>query len=303
MECVLVLISDPAAPAVTADMVTRAQQLLPAGSAPTWLNDGVACELVFTETNSAELSGLEQALRSALEPAPIDIALLPANGRRKALLLADMDSTIIGQECIDELGALSGLGGRITDITARAMRGELAFSAALRERVGLMKGIDASSIERVIAERITFTHGGSTLVQTMRANGAYAALVSGGFDAFTAFVARETGFDEHRGNQLIIADGMLTGAVAEPILGRFAKLETLHELTARRDIATEDVVAVGDGANDLDMLSAAGLGVAFRAKPIVAEAAQIRIDHGDLTALLYLQGYHANEFVKPARTG
>lgn len=298
MECVLVLICDPSAPALDSKVVARAQHALPCPSAVRWLNDGVACDLVFDRPDGVETVDLENAVRTALEPAAVDVAILPSAGRRKALLLADMDSTIIGQECIDELGALSGLGDQIADITTRAMRGDLDFSDALRERVSLMKGIDAAAIDRVIAERITFTPGGHLLVRTMQANGGYAALVSGGFSAFTAFVAHQTGFDEHRGNHLIIADGLLTGAVAEPILGRTAKLEALRELSATRSVPTSEIVAVGDGANDLDMLGAAGLGVAFHAKPIVSEAARVRIDHGDLTALLYLQGYKASEFMR-----
>lgn len=296
MQSVLVLISDPGAPAVTDDVVAAAQGILPSAAKTSWLNDGIACELEFAQPDDLAPADLDGAVRAALASNPVDIAVLPAAGRRKALLLADMDSTIIGQECIDELGALSGLGERIADITARAMRGELDFSAALRERVGLMKGIEASAIGRVIAERITFTNGGRALVETMKANGAHTALVSGGFSAFTAHVAAATGFDEHRGNQLVVADGLLTGTVAEPILGRAAKVEALHELSANRGVAERDVIAVGDGANDLDMLAAAGLGVAFHAKPIVAKAARVRIDHGDLTALLYLQGYRFEEF-------
>ena len=239
----------------------------------------------------------ETALRELIADRPIDAAIVPASGRRKRLLLADMDSTMIAQECIDELGALAGVGDRISDITARAMRGELDFESALRERVGLMRGLPRHAVEKVLSERITFTPGGRTLVQTMRANGGYTALVSGGFVEFTGFVTERLGFDEHRANEFLWRGELLSGEVREPILGRDAKLATLLELTARLGITPADALAVGDGANDIPMLTAAGMGVALHAKPKVREAAPIRIDHGDLTALLYLQGYRRDEFV------
>lgn len=213
------------------------------------------------------------------------------------MLLADMDSTMIRQECVDELAAEAGIGARVAEITARAMNGELNFEAALKERVGLLKGLDSAVIETVLNTRITFTPGGRALVATMRANGGYAALVSGGFTAFTARVAAELGFDENRANTLLIEDGKLTGAVAEPILGREAKVAALKEITARLGLAEGDVMAVGDGANDLGMLGLAGAGVALHAKPSVAAECDIRINHGDLTALLYIQGYSISEFV------
>ena len=213
------------------------------------------------------------------------------------MLLADMDSTMIGQECIDELAAEAGVGAQVAAITARAMNGELDFEAALRERVGLLTGLDAGVIERVLEARITLSPGGRVLVQTMQSSGAYCALVSGGFTAFTRRVAGWFGFDENRANELVIAGGRLTGRVAEPILGREAKVQALEEISAMMGLETADVMAVGDGANDLGMLQLAGAGVALHAKPVVAAECDLRINHGDLTALLYLQGYSREEFV------
>ena len=297
MEHVLVLISNDRERAVTPEVAAAAGATLPGDPVADWLNPGIACDLAF-ECEADAIADIAGKVKEELSEMPVDSAIVPADGRRKSLLLADMDSTIIGQECIDELGAFTGLGERIADITARAMRGELDFSEALRERVGLMKGVDAGAIDDVLAQRITINPGARTLVATMKAHGAHCALVSGGFTDFTARIAAETGFDENRGNSLVIENGMLSGTVEEPILGRAAKVEALHELCAARDLAPEDAVAVGDGANDLDMLAEAGLGVAIHAKPIVAEAAQVRIDHGDLTALLYLQGYRAADLLQ-----
>jgi phosphoserine phosphatase len=229
---------------------------------------------------------------------PVDVAVLPAANRRKRLLVADMDSTMIGQECIDELGSLAGAGERIREITAGAMRGDLDFEAALKARLALVKGLPESAIATVIRERISFTPGGRTLVATMKAHGAHAALVSGGFVQFTGHVAKALGFDEHRANELIIVEGQLTGAAREPILGRDAKLEALHELARKLGLSLADTLAVGDGANDIPMLQDAGLGVALHARPAVREAVSVAIDHGDLTALLYLQGYRREEFAE-----
>jgi phosphoserine phosphatase len=232
-----------------------------------------------------------------LQKTCVDLVVQPLAGRRKRMLLADMDSTMIRQECIDELAAEAGVGARVADITARAMNGELDFEAALIERVGLLKGLPEGMIEQVLDQRITYTPGGYELVNTMKANDAYAALVSGGFTAFTTRVAAALGFDENRANTLIAKDGALTGDVGRPILGKAAKVDALNEITVRLGISADDVLAVGDGANDLGMLTLAGSGVALHAKPNVQAECDVRINHGDLTALLYLQGYSRNEFV------
>lgn len=231
-----------------------------------------------------------------LQAEGVDLVVQPTADRRKKMLLADMDSTMIEQECIDELAVEAGVGPRVAQITARAMNGELNFEGALRERVGLLKDLPESVIETVLKDRITFMPGGQALVATMRANGAYAALVSGGFTAFTAQVAAVLGFDENRANTLEIAHGKLTGEVVPPILGRAAKVSALEEISERLGISHSDVMAVGDGANDLGMLSLAGAGVALHAKPSVAAECDIRINHGDLTALLYIQGYGKSDF-------
>ncbi|MCK0096084.1 phosphoserine phosphatase SerB [Yoonia sp. F2084L] len=232
-----------------------------------------------------------------LQKGCVDLVISPLDGRRKKMLLADMDSTMIRQECIDELAAEAGVGERVADITARAMNGELDFEAALIERVGLLKGLPETIIEQVLDERITHMPGGYELVNTMKAHGAYAALVSGGFTAFTARVAAALGFDENRANTLLAADGKLTGNVGRPILGKAAKVEALNDIAARLGISAQDVLAVGDGANDLGMLTLAGMGVALHAKPTVQDQCDVRINHGDLTALLYVQGYGRDEFV------
>ncbi|MGJ8612499.1 MAG: phosphoserine phosphatase SerB [Octadecabacter sp.] len=227
----------------------------------------------------------------------VDLVCQPLKNRRKKMLLADMDSTMIQQECIDELADESGVGAHVAGITARAMNGELDFEAAIDERVGLLKGLDEGIIDHVLKTRISFMPGGRELVQTMKAQGGYSALVSGGFTAFTAKVAAELGFDENRANTLEVADGQLTGKVVRPILGQQAKLDALGDITARLGIGFDDVLAVGDGMNDLLMLSNAGTGVALHGKPALQEKCNVRINHGDLTALLYLQGYAKTEFV------
>ncbi|KJZ18954.1 phosphoserine phosphatase SerB [Loktanella sp. S4079] len=227
----------------------------------------------------------------------VDLIVQPTANRRKKMLLADMDSTMIRQECIDELAAEAGVGKRVADITARAMNGELDFNEALTERVGLLKGLPESVIEKVLDERITLMPGGYELVSTMKANGGYAALVSGGFTAFTARIAATLGFDENRANTLLVADGKLTGAPGLPILGKAAKVTALEEITAKLNIPEADVLAVGDGANDLGMLTRAGTGVALHAKPSVQKECAVRVNHGDLTALLFIQGYSRDAFV------
>lgn len=231
-----------------------------------------------------------------LQELGVDLVIQPTIGRRKKMLLADMDSTMIQQECIDELADEAGVGDHVRDITARAMNGELDFEAALIERVALLRGLDESVIDKVLANRITLMPGCKALVATMKANGGFAALVSGGFTAFTQSVAAQLGFDENRANHLIVENGTLTGEVGMPILGRAAKVDALEQITTRLGLSESEVLAVGDGANDLGMLERAGTGVALHAKPSVAAQCDVRINHGDLSALLYVQGYAQDEF-------
>jgi phosphoserine phosphatase len=238
-------------------------------------------------------------IRDSLNGEGVDLIAQPSANRRKRLLLADMDSTMIQQECVDELAAAAGIGEQVAAITARAMNGELDFEAALTERVALLQGLPEATIAEVLARRITMMPGGATLVATMRAHGAHAALVSGGFTAFTEAVAATLGFHEHRANTLLVENGALTGAVAQPILGREAKVAALEDLTAKLGLTEDDVLAIGDGANDLGMLQRAGLGVAVHAKPVVQAQAAHAVNHGDLTALLFAQGYARAEFVAP----
>ena len=256
-----------------------------------WLAAGEAAEFAV-----GEIPGNRWEVWSDLQTLGVDLIVQPEEGRRKMMLLADMDSTMIQQECIDELAAEAGVGDRVAAITAAAMNGELDFDGALRERVGLLKGLPESVIDEVLDKRITLMPGGSKLVATMKANGAYAALVSGGFTAFTGAIAEKLGFDENRANTLIAKDGLLTGDVGMPILGKQAKVDALEEITARLGISESDVLAVGDGANDLGMLKRAGTGVALHAKPSVAAQCDVRVNFGDLTALLYLQGYARDAF-------
>ncbi|GAB4525906.1 MAG: phosphoserine phosphatase SerB [Roseibium sp.] len=294
MSLVATLVSTPTAPAVDTELVRRASDALGAADAPTVLSPGIAADIRFS---GSDASTAEADLREVVGHAPVDVFVQPDGGRRKRLLIADMDSTMIRQECIDELAAELDLKERISAITERAMRGEIAFEPALRERVALLKGLPVSAIDTVLSNRIQLMPGGRTLVQTMKANGAYCALVSGGFTHFTKAVADMIGFDENQANTLLEEDGRLSGLVREPILGRDAKRARLEYLVADLGLSLAETLAVGDGANDLAMLERAGTGVAYRAKPAVAEAADIRVDHGDLTALLYLQGYSESDFV------
>jgi phosphoserine phosphatase len=295
MSLVATLISNPADPALDSTVVDGARAILPSPGPAYWLFDEVAVDIPFT--GSEDSRAIETRLREARGDLPIDIVVQPQALRRKKLLLADMDSTMIGQECIDELADYVGLKAHVARITERAMHGEIEFEPALRERVALLKGLPVSVVDEVLKQRITPTPGGRELVATMRAHGAYTCLISGGFTLFTNAVATMLGFDEHRANELIVQDGKLTGEVKEPILGRAAKLATLVELTESFDLDDIDTLVVGDGANDLGMIQHAGLGVAYHAKPAVAAAAAARIDHGDLTALLYAQGYRRDDFV------
>lgn len=262
------------------------------GGAVQWLAPDEAAEF-----DMAHVPGNRWEVWAELQNQGVDLVVQPTEGRRKMMLLADMDSTMIQQECIDELAEVAGVGAHVRAITARAMNGELDFEGALIERVALLRDLPETVIGEVLSSRITYMPGGAALVATMRANSAYCALVSGGFTAFTASVAAHLGFDENRANTLLAENGRLLGDVARPILGRAAKVQALKEISARLGITETDVLAVGDGANDLGMLGRAGAGVALHAKPSVAAQCDIRINHGDLTALLYIQGYARDQFV------
>ena len=294
MPLVATLVSSPKNRALSAELAHKAARA--AGASKTvWLADDVACDLELLDR--VPPSEAEHALRTVLLSEPVDVVVQEKAGRRKKILIADMDSTMIDQECIDELADEVGIKAEVAAITARSMNGEIAFEPALRARVALLKNLETAVIGRLIEHRITLAPGAIELVRTMRAQGAWTALVSGGFDSFTGPIAAKIGFHEHSANRLLEANGRLTGFVAEPILGRSAKAETLIEISARLGLSPADAIGVGDGANDLDMLRLAGTGVALHAKPIVAAEAKVRIDHGDLTALLYIQGYRRDEFV------
>jgi phosphoserine phosphatase len=278
--------------------VEKTRALLRNADAAQWLRADTAADIAFEAPPGADLRMIADGVRTEID-APVDVVVQPTVHRRKKLFLADMDSTMIGQECIDELADYAGLKPHIAAITERAMRGEIAFEPALRERVALLKGLPAVLIQEIIAKRITLTPGGRTLLATMRKHGVRTCLVSGGFTLFVEKIAAMIGFDESRSNTLKLdPDGHLNGVVAEPIFGRDHKRATLVELRDRLGLTREQTMAIGDGANDLDMIAEAGLGVAYHAKPAVAAAAQARIEHGDLTALLYTQGYRREEFVE-----
>ena len=285
------LLTNPETPVLARSTVESLRNAWGGGDAR-WLDPGVAAEFAVPAMPENRWQVWED-----MQSLKVDLVVQPTEGRRKRLLLADMDSTMIQQECIDELADEAGVGAYVAGITARAMNGELDFEAALKERVGLLKGLPEAVIERVYRDRITFMPGGRNLISTMKANGGHAALVSGGFTAFTARVAEALGFDENRANTLHAEDGKLTGTVAEPILGKQAKLDALEQISARLGLDMGETMAVGDGANDLAMLNRAGAGVALHAKPSVAAQCDIRVNHGDLTALLFIQGYAREDFV------
>ncbi|SDA28371.1 phosphoserine phosphatase [Methylobacterium sp. UNC378MF] len=294
---VAVLIANPDRPSITDAVLAETRAVLRTEHQPRILHGEVAAEVLVPGEPGIALA-LTEKLRAALAGEPLDLAVLPADAhRRKRLFLADMDSTMIEQECIDELAGTLGLKDHVAAITERAMRGEIAFEPALRERVALLKDIPVEVVDELIARHLTLTPGGRTLVQTMRAHNVHTCLVSGGFTLFTGPIAAMIGFHEHRSNVLGVAEGRLTGTVEDPIVGKAEKRASLIALRGTLGLGHVDTLAVGDGANDLDMLGEAGLGVAFRAKPAVAAAARVRVEHGDLTALLYLQGYAAAEFV------
>lgn len=295
MQCVCILISAPDQAAVNSEVRTLAAESL--GTPDDWrcLSPETAYEINFSMPGTTAFEA-EDLVRAALGSRQVDVAMVPAENRRKKLLVADMDSTMIEQECIDELADAVGVKEQVSAVTERAMRGEIAFEPAIRERVALLEGLDRTTLQSVMETRISFTPGGKKLVRTMRAHGAKTALVSGGFTLFTGFVAGELAFDSHHANILEFDDEKLAGTVREPILGREAKLETMRRIEGEHGIAPVETLSLGDGANDLAIIEAAGLGVAFRAKPTLEAAADVRIRHGDLTSVLYIQGYAESEF-------
>ncbi|MBB3540671.1 MULTISPECIES: phosphoserine phosphatase SerB [unclassified Rhizobium] len=296
MALVATLVANPSNPVLTQSIAEQATDAVKA-SGLYWLADGIACDIALRD--GADVEAARAGILAAIGSAAIDLVIQDAETRRKRLLIADMDSTMIGQECIDELAAEVGLKEKVAAITARAMNGEIAFEPALRERVALLKGLPISVVDDVISRRITLTPGGPELIATMKSKGHYTALVSGGFTVFTGPIAKTLGFDENRANVLLEEAGVLSGFVSEPILGKQAKVDALNDISERLGISPDDAIAVGDGANDLGMLQLAGSGVALHAKPTVAAQAKIQINHGDLSALLYIQGYRKTDFVVP----
>jgi phosphoserine phosphatase len=296
MDLVLTIVAPPNAGAFSANLREVFASVGARGKESRKLEAGdMAATDVILEAD--DVTAVRAALGPALEGQPVDWCVQPLEGRKKRLLVADMDSTIINVECLDELADFAGLKAEISAITERAMRGELAFEGALRERVAMLKGLPVTALQETYDERVRLNPGARTLVRTMAADGARCVLVSGGFNFFTARVAAEAGFHADRANWLVSQGGALTGSVGEPILGREAKLAALKEEALAIGAPMSAAIAVGDGANDLAMIEAAGLGVAYRAKPIVAAQADARIDHCDLTALLYFQGYEIGGFV------
>ena len=294
MTHVLTLIAAHGAHGLLSDVADEMHAAIGASHPPVWLAK-IACDIPFRATSEAALEAAHKALASIPATVPIDSFIQPVEGRAKRMLVADMDSTIIRQECLDEVARAAGLGPKVAAITERAMRGELQFEDALRQRIALLNGFPEAKLRDVL-DRIELMPGAPELTGTMRAYGARVVLVSGGFTFFTSAIAKRAGFDIDYGNRFIFENGALTG-VAEPILGQNAKLEAMESEALLAGIGLGEIIAVGDGANDLAMIKAAGLGVAFRAKPIVSAEARARINHGDLTALLYLQGYREEDFV------
>jgi phosphoserine phosphatase len=286
----------PSPGALSDALIGQLARDLPNAGMPRWLDSGSAADIPFDLPLSFDARAIDAHLHESIAGLTVDVVIQPIAHRNKKLFVADMDSTMIGQECIDELADLIGLRDRVAAITASAMRGEIAFEPALRERIAMLRGLSVDGIMKVLAERVTLVPGARTLVQTMRAHGAYTALVSGGFTLFTRDIATMIGFHTDIANVLEVEDGKLTGLIREPVLGKSAKLDALESLSARLEIPLAETLAVGDGANDIAMLARAGLGVAFHAKPAVAAAAGARIDHCDLTALLYAQGYRSSYF-------
>ena len=285
---VATVINAPDAPALR----DRDAQRLANGAPWRWLDAGVAFDI------GVRGSGAEEAVRERLGDKRADIVVQHVAERRKKLLVADMDSTIIGQECLDELAARAGVGAEVAALTERAMRGEVDFAEALRQRVALLRGRPVALLQRTYTEAVRLNPGARTLARTMRAHGAHVALVSGGFRFFTSRVAAKAGFSSFGGNEFVVENDVLTGEVVEPILGADAKLERLRELLGELRLKADEAMALGDGANDIPMLQAAGLGIAYHAKPTVRAAARGRIDHGDLRAVLYVQGYTAADFIR-----
>ncbi len=296
MDTVLIAIASPQKTKLSVSHMETAMASNEISGDLNWLSVDEACEVTFKAPEDFDPVSAEKATRQALSGLPIDIAFVPADNRKKKLLVADMDSTIIQQECIDELAEIAGIADQVVGITARAMTGELDFQDALRARLALLKDLPEQAIVEVITKRLTFTPGARTLVQTMKASGALTALLSGGFTHFTSYVSKICGFDEHQANVLEIKGGKLTGTAIEPIMDKNQKKRSLAQLTVMNGMTFADTMAVGDGANDLPMLLRSNMGVALHGKPALRDAAKYRIDHCDLTALLYLQGYKRQEF-------
>lgn len=295
-EASIVLTCAPGVAALDPSFISSLAVELCPGSGLTWLAENDACWIELRDETYAQVA--VQAIKSTLAGRPVDVNLVPSGRAQaaKTLLVADMESTVIQQECLDELAEYAGAREQVEAITVKAMRGELEFDAALRERVALLAGLDARLLQDVYDERVSLMPGAQTLVATMRGAGAYCALVSGGFTFYTEKVAQRLGFDTHQGNDLHVREGKIAGTVGDPILGRQAKRESLVRLAEQNGVALNQTLAVGDGANDLEMLASAGLGVAYHAKPAVAEAAKVSLRYADLTGLLYLQGYAKADF-------